>query len=122
MAINDLKQYYFTMLSQYLEEKKNLADFEQALKDGYITEEQMQEAINTVRELEVNYHRMTYVMYLLNMPARSSKKTAYVKQHKTILEALKRLGADEESVKANNEDALCLFKQELNKLKNKGEL
>jgi hypothetical protein len=44
MAIKDVRQYFYTMLDQYLEEKHNLADFEIALKDGLITEEQMQEA------------------------------------------------------------------------------
>ena len=46
MAIQDVRQYFYTMLSQYLEEKENLADFEEALKNGLITEEQMQEAMD----------------------------------------------------------------------------
>ena len=39
MAINDVRYYYYTMLSQYLEEKQNLEDFSEALKDGHISEE-----------------------------------------------------------------------------------
>ena len=42
MAIKDAKQYYYTMLNQYLEMKADLADFEQALADGHITEEQLE--------------------------------------------------------------------------------
>ncbi len=120
MAIKDVRNYYYTMLAQYLEEKQNLADFEEALKEGYITQEQMQEALNNVNNLEVNYHRLVYIMYLLDMPNRDSKKTGYVKQHKAILDELQRLGADIDSVKEENSDALIHFKAALKALK-KGE-
>ena len=50
MAAKDVKNYYYTMMSQYLEEKQNLADFEEALKNGHITEEQMSEAMEVVAD------------------------------------------------------------------------
>ena len=121
MAVKDVRYYYYTMLAQYLDEKQNLADFEEALKDGLITEEQMQEALDTVASLEANYYRLTYIMYLLDMPNRNSKKDTYVKQYKSILEELKRLGADIDSIKKENADALTHFKTALKALKNKDE-
>ena len=121
MAVKDVRKYYYTMLAQYLDEKQNLADFEEALKDGLITEEQMQEALDTVASLEANYYRLTYIMYLLDMPNRNSKKDTYVKQYKSILEELKRLGADIDSIKKENSDALTHFKTSLKALKNKDE-
>ncbi len=117
MAVKDVRNYFYTMLSQYIEEKQNLADFEEALKDGNITEEQMQEAMENVTNLETNYHRLVYIMYLLNMPNRKSKKSDYVKQHKIILEELQRLGADADSVEEENTDALIHFKAALKALK-----
>ena len=119
MAVRDVREYFYTMLSQYLEEKQNLADFEEALKDGNITEEQMQEVMDTVADLETNYHRLVYIMYLLDMPKRKHKKAKYVKQYDIILEELKRLGADIDSIKTENEDALIHFKAALKKLKTK---
>ena len=121
MAIKDVRQYFYIMLMQYLEEKQNLADFEEALNEGLITEEQMQEAITTVNDLETNYHRLAYIMYLFNMPNRGSKKAAYVKQYKPILAELEKLGADIESVKKENSDALIHFKAKLAALKGKDE-
>lgn len=121
MAIRDVRQYFYTMLSQYIEEKQNLADFEEALKEGLITEEQMQEAMENVASLEENYHRIAYIMYLFDMPNRGSKKASYVKQYKNILDELKALGVDLESIKAENTDALIHFKASLKKLKNKDE-
>ena len=117
MAVKDVRNYFYTMLSQYLEEKQNLADFEDALKEGFITEEQMQEALETVAKLEENYHRLVYIMYLLEMPNRDSKKAGYVKQHKVILDELKRYGADIDSIKEENSDALIHFKAALERLK-----
>lgn len=117
MAVKDVKNYFYTMLSQYLEEKQNLADFEEALKEGFITQEQMQEALDNVASLETNYHRLVYIMFLLDMPNRKSKKSDYVKQHKVILDELKQLGADVESVKEENSDALIHFKAALEALK-----
>ena len=116
MAVRDVRKYYYTMLSQYLEEKQNLADFEAALKDGLITEDQMNEALETVAELEKNYHRLAYIMYLLDMPKRSSKKDTYVRQYKNILNELAELGADITSIKEENSDALILFKAALKNL------
>ena len=117
MAVKDVKNYFYTMLCQYIEEKQNLADFEAALKEGYITQEQMQEAMKNVADLETNYHRLVYIMYLLEMPNRDSKKAVYTKQYSKILEELKRLGADIDSVKDENTDALILFKEALKTLK-----
>lgn len=121
MAIKDVRDYYYTMLSQYLEEKQNLEDFSEALKEGLITEEQMQDAIENVAKLEENYHRLAYIMYLFNMPNRATKKQAYAKQYKNILDELENLGADIDSIKNENTDALILFKAALKKLKNKDE-
>lgn len=117
MAVKDVRNYFYTMLSQYIEEKQNLVDFEEALKEGHITQEQMQEALENVANLENNYHRLVYIMYLLDMPNRKDKKSSYVKQYKTILDELQRLGADIDSIKEENSDALIHFKATLEALK-----
>ena len=116
MAVKDVRNYFYTMLVQYLEEKQNLADFEEALKEGFITEEQMQDAMTNVADLENNYHRLVYIMYLLDMPNKKSKKVGYVRQYQPILDELKRLGADIDSVKKENSDALVHFKAALKAL------
>ena len=121
MAIKDVRHYFYSMLVQYIEEKQNLADFEEALKEGLITEDQMNEAMETVANLENNYHRLAYIMFLLDMPNKKSKKNAYIKQYKAILDELVKLGADEESIKKENSDALIHFKAALKALGKKDE-
>jgi carboxypeptidase C (cathepsin A) len=61
-------------------------------------------------------------MYLFDMPNRDSKKAAYVRQYSNILEELKRLGTDIDSIKKENTDALVHFKAALKALKEKDEL
>ena len=121
MAIKDVREYYFTMLAQYLEEKQNLEDFSAALSDGLISEDQMQEVMENVANLEENYHRLAYIMFLFDMPNRPNKKHRYLKQHKPILEEFKRLGVDITSIKEENIDALVHFKAALKVLKEKDE-
>ena len=75
MAVRDFRQYLGTVQRQYLEMKADLKDFEQALKDGFITEEKLQEVIEDVNKIETNYNRLLYVAYLLELPNRNEKKS-----------------------------------------------
>ncbi len=74
MAVKDFKQYLTQVQLQYLEMKDDLADFEEALKNGFITEDKLAEVKDTVASLELNYQRLLYVAYLLELPRRNSKK------------------------------------------------
>jgi hypothetical protein len=121
MAIKDVRNYFYNMLVQYLEEKQNLQDFSEALKDGLITEEQMTEAMQTVTELENNYHRLAYIMFLFDMPNRPDKKQKYIVQNKLVLDEFKQLGVDIDSIKQENTDMLAHFKAALKTLKEKDE-
>ena len=116
MAVKDVKEYYFKMLAQYLEMKADLADFEFALKEGFITESQMQEAINEVNKIQQNYDRLTYIMYLLELPRRNSKKDKYNKANKKLLEAFKDKAATSDAVMLENTSALKAFRDEIKQL------
>jgi hypothetical protein len=117
MALKDVKQYYYTMLAQYLEEKQNLEDFAEALKNGHITEDQMNEAMEIVAGLEQNYHRLAYIMHLLDIPNRPSKRKRYLKQYAPIVDEFKRLGATLPEVEQENADVLAHFKARLAELR-----
>jgi hypothetical protein len=117
MAVKDVKEYYYKMLAQYLEIKNDLADFEEALKNGFITEDQMQAAIEEVNALQLNYDRLTYIMYLLELPNRRSKHERHNKANKKVLNALKERKADTDSVELENKSALDHFRKELKRLK-----
>lgn len=81
MAKKDVEEYYQRMVSDYTESKRVLAEMEKCITDESATQfldsiKQMQERVRT---LEVNYKRLSYIMFLLNMPNKKEKKNRYVK-------------------------------------------
>ena len=119
MAVKDVKEYYFKLIAQKAELEADLADFEEALKNGFITEEQMQAAKDELIPYQINLDRLTYIMYLLELPNRKAKKAKFAKQNKKILDELGKRNADEHSVISENKSALDTFRKEVKELLNK---
>ena len=119
MAVKDVKEYYFKLIAQKAELEADLADFEEALKNGFITEEQMQVAKDELVPYQINLDRLTYIMYLLELPNRKTKKAKFAKQNKKILDELGKRNADEQSVISENKSALDAFRKEVKELLNK---
>ena len=119
MAARDVKEYYFKLIAQKAELEADLADFEEALKNGFITEEQMQAAKDELIPYQINLDRLTYIMYLLELPNRKAKKAKFANQNKKILNELEKRNADEQSVISENKSALDTFRKEVKELLNK---
>ena len=119
MAARDVKEYYFKLIAQKAELDADLADFEEALKNGFITEEQMQAAKDELIPYQINLDRLTYIVYLLELPNRKTKKAKFAKQNKKILDELEKRNADEQSVISENKSALDAFRKEVKELLNK---
>ena len=119
MAVKDVKEYYFKLIAQKAELEADLADFEEALKNGFITEEQMQAAKDELIPYQINLDRLTYIMYLLELPNRKAKKAKFANQNKKILSELEKRNADELSVISENKSALDAFRKEVKELLNK---
>ena len=119
MAVKDVKEYYFKLIAQKAELEADLADFEEALKNGFITEEQMQVAKDELIPYQINLDRLTYIIYLLELPNRKAKKAKFANQNKKILSELEKRNADELSVISENKSALDAFRKEVKELLNK---
>ena len=119
MAVRDVKEYYFKLIAQKAELEADLADFEEALKNGFITEEQMQVAKDELIPYQINLDRLTYIVYLLELPNRKAKKAKFANQNKKILNELEKRKADEQSVISENKSALDAFRKEVKELLNK---
>lgn len=119
MAVKDVKEYYFKLIAQKAELEADLADFEDALKNGFITEEQMQAAKDELIPYQINLDRLTYIMYLLELPNKKAKKAKFANQNKKILSELEKRNADELSVISENKSALDGFRKEVKELLNK---
>lgn len=116
MAVKDVKEYYFKMLGQYVEMKEDLADWEKALRDGFVTEAQVEDVKSDIAKLQVNVSRLHYIMMLLDEPQRAKKKVKYKKQHKKTYKKLVQENATDEAVLKENEQILTQIKDELTKI------
>jgi hypothetical protein len=116
MAIRDFKQYLYNVQKQYVEMKMDLEDFQQALADGYITEDKLEAIKEDFRAVEDNYHRLLWVEFLLGVPNRKSKKDKYKKSQQKLIDGFEYFKADENSVISENENLLKHFREEIKKL------
>jgi hypothetical protein len=116
MAKKDVDKYYFKILQQYTAAKEELKDCEEALKDGFVTEEQLQELIDDFKNIEANKDRITYIMYLFHKPQRKQKVPSYDRQNAKLLKQLTEVKATEEDILKENNAALIKIKEEKSKL------
>lgn len=119
MALIDFKRYMFQVEAQYVEMKNDLEDFAQALKDGYITEEQLASVKEDVALIEQNYKRLLYAAFLLEIPKRNSKKAKYKNANQSLINYFEELNAGENAVINENKSLLENIRAELKQLKNK---
>ena len=116
MAVRDVKEYYYKLLVQSAEMKADLEDFEKALKAGYITEDKLDEVKAQVDIIQANFERVGYIMYLLELPNRDSKKGKWKKQNSKLTNHFVEAKADEQAVFDENKSALDHLRVELKKL------
>ncbi len=117
MAIIDVKQYYYDVLNQYLEMKEDIVDFEEALKDGYITEDRLEEVKKDIFIVKENLDRLSYIMHLLNLPKRKSKHNKYRGQNSKLENYFEENKATSKNVIDENTNVLKHFKDAIVEIK-----
>jgi len=110
MAYRHLKDYYEKIQSQYMEMLGDAKDYQQGVDEGSLTPEQAEQAYAMTAKLKENYERITYILYLLEMPNRKSKEKTYERQNRKALRYLSDEKADEESAVSEGGDALKEFR------------
>lgn len=114
--IQDFKKYLDTLQAQYVQLKEDLKDFDEAFKNGYITEDRLADVKAEFEQVEINYQRVLYIDYLLGIPSRKKKKYLKRSDKRKQLRQLKRQKADETAVLQENEQHSKNIKDNLNKL------
>lgn len=117
MAIRDFNLYLANVQAQVLATKNDLADFEQGLKDGYVTEQQVEDLRAEYQRIDDNYQRLLYVGYLLELPKPKWRKKRFRRKHDDLEIYLDKANATEDKVIKENEIAMELIKNEIAKLK-----
>lgn len=117
MAIRDFNLYLADVQAQVLATKNDLADFEQGLKDGHVTEQQVEDLRAEYQRMDDNYQRLLYVGYLLELPKSKWRKKRFRRKHDDLEIYLDKANATEDKVIKENEVAMELIKNEIAKLK-----
>ena len=117
MAIRDFNLYLVNVQAQVLTTKNDLADFEQGLKDGYVTEQQVEDLRAEYQRIDDNYQRLLYVGYLLELPKSKWRKKRFRRKHDDLEIYLDKANATEDKIIKENEIAMELIKNEIKKLK-----
>ena len=117
MAIRDFNLYLANVQAQVLATKNDLADFEQGLKDGHVTEQQVEDLRAEYQRMDDNYQRLLYVGYLLELPKSKWRKKRFRRKHDDLEIYLDKANATEDKVIKENEIAMELIKNEIAKLK-----
>ena len=117
MAIRDFNLYLANVQAQVLATKNDLADFEQGLKDGHVTEQQVEDLRAEYQRMDDNYQRLLYVGYLLELPKSKWRKKKFSRKHDDLEIYIDKANATEDKVIKENEIAMELIKNEIAKLK-----
>lgn len=90
MAKRDVEEYFLKIVNDYKEMNDTLKELEKCVDEGKIAEANANLPIirKNIEEMKANYMRISYIMFLLNMPKKKNKKERYVKSEHKRLEAI----------------------------------
>lgn len=107
MSKKHVEEYYIKMASDYTEMKNVLQQLQDSVTEQNAEVYAMQ--ISTIKEqvklLEANYKRLSYIMFLLNMPNKKKKESRYEKREHKRLNSIPEEHR-EDAVQKENSDIL----------------
>ena len=119
MAKRDVVQYYLEQEATYSQVLADIDDLEKSYKSGNIDYErysQLRDSLSQdVQSIKDEYERLSYVMFLLNMPNRVEKKDRYKKENQAYFAYLERYS--KEKLVDETKDVLKNFKEKVRKFK-----
>ena len=109
MSVKDVKDYYMKMTADYIEMKDTIDRMESEVTEetAKVVLENIKQLKATAEKVEENYRRISYIMFLLDMPNRKKKRDRYKNQNKKLLNKIPNKdtleGIQEENNKNLNE-------------------
>ena len=98
MSKKHVEEYYVKMASDYAEMKDVLKELQ---KSERVDVSQINNIKEKVSILESNYKRLSYVMFLLNMPNKKKKESRYIKIESKKLKDISEVHTKESIEKEN---------------------
>lgn len=121
MAVREVREYYAKLLAQYQEMNDDLADWNEAVKAGNVTEDQLADVKADVERLRENVERIHYVLYLLEKPSRKSKKARFDNQTKKVDGYFRDINAHADCVFEENDSIVAEIHKKLKAITEAGE-
>lgn len=119
MAKRDVVQYYLEQEATYSQVLEDVNDLEKSYKSGNMDYEryaQLRDSLTAdIQAIKEEYERLSYVMFLLNMPNRVEKKDRYKKENQAYLAYLEKYS--KEKLVDDSKDVLAKFKEQVKKYK-----
>ncbi len=119
MAKKDVREYLYQMLKQVTEMKNDFADYDEAFKNGFITEDKLDELKADCARLEENYNRVLYITMLLDLPNKKRKKEKFLRANADVEAYMNEINASERAVIDENKCILKAIKDRLDDLTKK---
>ena len=102
MSKKHVDAYYKQVCEQYMQLKKEIKDFEKECSEGMIEPEQLDNLKQNVQPLMDNYQRISYIMYLFNLPNKKDKQKSYHKVNVKKLSKLEERFSTESAIRENS--------------------
>lgn len=110
MAIRHVRDYYNKVYKQYEAVLKNLEEFQKEAEQGLVEPERLDALKKQIQPIIDNYMTLSYIIYLLDMPQRDSKKKKYIDMNSKKLDKIPKQFYSENILNKNN-----LVLEDLNK-------
>ena len=90
MSVKHIKDYYLKVTNDYYEMTKILEELEKCVTENQATQatKNIEMIRQQVSQLKENYLRLSYIMFLLNLPNKKEKQKKYTKQERKRVEAI----------------------------------
>ena len=85
MSIKDVREYYDQITADYTEMIEALKEMEELAAQEVVNPDKVEELRKAVEPIKNNYMRISYIIFLLNMPNKKEKKERYKKQQAKLL-------------------------------------
>lgn len=117
MAKRDVVQYYLEQEATYSQMLEDVNDLEKSYKSGnmdYDRYAQLRDSLTEdIQAIKEEYERLSYVMFLLNMPNRVEKKDRYKRENQAYFAYLEKYS--KEKLVDDSKDILAKFKEQIRK-------
>ena len=101
MAIRHIREYFNQVADNYLQMQQEIKEFEEESQKGLCDPDRVEVLKKLAEPIKDNYMTLSYVMYLLNMPNRDSKKKKYEMMNEKFLRTISHENTKEGILETN---------------------